>query len=117
MKYTGGCHCKNVRFEVQTDEPIKDVISCNCSMCSKRGSLLKFVPATQFTLLSGADALTDYQFNRHIIHHTFCNTCGILPFASGVGPDGVETRAINVRCLDDIDLDALHVVEYDGKSV
>lgn len=78
---------------------------------------MKFVPATQFTLLSGADALTDYQFNRHVIHHTFCATCGILSFASGVGPDGVETRAINVRCLDDVDLDELNTIEFEGKSL
>ena len=69
MKYTGGCHCGKVRFEVDMD--LKEVISCNCSMCAKRGSLLAFVPEENFTLLSGEDALTDYQFNKKVIHHLF----------------------------------------------
>lgn len=116
--HTGGCHCGKVHYEVTTDlGPDQGmVISCNCSICSKRGSLLTFVPADQFTLKSGEGALSEYTFNKHVIHHKFCKTCGILSFANGVGPDGKEMVAINVRCLDDIDLGSLKVTEFDGKS-
>ena len=62
------------------------------------------------------DALADYQFNKHVIHHLFCTTCGIKPFARGKMPDGTPTVAVNVRCLDDADLDALTIQKYDGKS-
>jgi hypothetical protein len=112
--YTGGCHCGNVRYEVQAE--LTQVISCNCSMCSKRASLLSFVPATQFTLLSGEESLTDYQFNKKIIHHLFCSICGIGSFGRGIGPNGVEMVALNVRCLDDVDLSTLTITPYDGKS-
>lgn len=114
MKYTGGCHCGKVRFEAYMD--IKDAISCNCSMCSKRGSLLVFVPEENFTLLSGEDLLTDYQFNKKVIHHFFCSTCGILSFGQGSGPDGKPMRAVNIRCLDDLDFESVPLVKYDGKS-
>ena len=114
-KHTGGCHCGRVRYEVEAD--IDGVMSCNCSMCQKRGSLLSFVPERQFTLLSGGDDLTDYQFNKKIIHHLFCSTCGIASFARGVAPDGSEMVAINARCLDDLDLDTLTVKPVDGKSL
>lgn len=114
-KHAGGCHCGAVRYEVETD--LGQVMSCNCSLCEKRGSLLAFVPLSQFNLLSGADALSDYQFNKKIIHHLFCGTCGVAPFARGVGPGGVEMVAINVRCLDDVDLEALKVAPFDGKSL
>lgn len=113
-KHTGGCHCGRVRYEVEAD--IDEVMSCNCSMCQKRGTLLTFVPEQQFTLLSGGDDLTDYQFNKKIIHHLFCSTCGIGSFARGVAPDGSEMVAINARCLDDIDLGALTVKSVDGRS-
>jgi hypothetical protein len=63
-------------------------------MCSKRASLLSFVPATQFTLLSGEESLTDYQFNKKIIHHLFCSICGIGSFGRGIGPNGVEMVAL-----------------------
>jgi len=113
--YSGSCHCGRVRFKVTTD--LARVISCNCSMCSRAGTLLTFVPAEQFELLSGDDALGDYQFNKHVIHHLFCRHCGIKSFAKGTPPTtNKEMRAINVRCLEGVDLDALTVQKVDGKS-
>ncbi|MBX6424621.1 MAG: GFA family protein [Variibacter sp.] len=113
--YTGGCQCGRVRYEVAL--ALGEVISCNCSRCGRLGSLLAFSPAERFKLLSGEDALTDYQFNRHVIHHLFCATCGIQSFARGRGPDGVEMVAINVRCLDGVDVEALPVKTFDGRSL
>ncbi|AUX26110.1 aldehyde-activating protein [Sorangium cellulosum] len=114
--YTGGCHCGKVRFEVKADLSAP-VMSCNCSICAKTGTLLTFAPAEQFTLQQGGDALTDYQFNKKMIHHMFCSVCGIRSFARGTAPNGSEMCAINVRCLDDVDLDALTVTRIDGKSM
>jgi hypothetical protein len=115
-KYTGGCHCGNVRYEVQADLG-GDMIGCNCSICGKSGSILTFVPGAHFNLLSGADSLTDYQFAKHHIHHKFCKVCGIRSFAHGAAPDGGEMFAVNVRCLDDVDLQALKIMPFDGKSL
>jgi hypothetical protein len=115
QKHAGGCHCGAVRYEVEAD--IDKVMSCNCSLCQKRGSLLAFVPRSQFNLLSGDDALTDYRFNKKIIHHLFCSKCGVAPFASGIGPGGTEMVAVNVRCLDGIELEALTIEPFDGKSL
>jgi hypothetical protein len=114
-KHQGSCHCGNVRYEVALDLG-KPVLSCNCSMCGRAGTLLSFVPASEFTLLAGEEALRDYQFNRHLIHHLFCTTCGIKPFARGQMPDGTPTVAVNVRCLEGVDLDALAIQTFDGKS-
>jgi hypothetical protein len=113
--YTGGCHCGAVRYEVTTD--MKQVISCNCSICTKRGSLLTFVPIAQLKLLSGHDNVTDYQFASRTIHHLFCKTCGILSYGTGTMPDGTRMASINVRCLDGVDIDALTVTPFDGKSL
>jgi hypothetical protein len=114
-KYTGGCHCGKVRYEVTVDlsEP---AITCNCSMCGRSGTMLRFVPASDFKLLSGSDVLTDYRFNSKVISHLFCSVCGIKSFAGGIGKDGVETRAINVRCLDDVDPTSIPTHQFDGKS-
>ncbi len=111
---TGGCHCGAVRYEATTG--LVPVIACNCSFCSKLGSLLTFVPEDQFTLLAGDDNLTDYQFNHHVIHHLFCATCGVESFARGIGPDGAEMVAINVRCLEEVDVSALEITTFDGKN-
>ena len=115
QKHTGGCHCGKVRYEVRLDLD-SPVMSCNCSMCGRSGTLLTFVPEAEFKLLSGEDALTDYRFNHHVIHPLFCNTCGIKSFARGVGPDGKETAAINVRCLEGVDPSKLEIKQFDGRS-
>lgn len=96
---------------------LKEILSCNCSICSKRGSLLAFVGPEQFKLVSGEGDLKDYQFNKKIIHHYFCTNCGVSSFAKGVKEDGSVGYAVNVRCLDDVDLGSLKVVEFDGKSM
>jgi hypothetical protein len=111
----GGCQCGKVRYEVKVDLS-KPVMSCNCSMCGRAGTLLTFVPAEQFTLKSGEDVLTDYQFNKHLIHHLFCRVCGIKSFARGVSRDGSPTVALNARCLDDVDVTKLNVTAFDGKN-
>ena len=111
--YSGGCQCGKVRYDV--DLELGEVLACNCSRCGKLGSLLAFAPAQDFTLKSGDSDLTSYQFNKHNIEHFFCKTCGIQSFAKGKSPKG-EMAAINVRCLDGIDVSALTVKHVDGKS-
>jgi hypothetical protein len=112
--YTGGCHCGAVRYEVTLT--LDSVLSCNCSHCTKRGSLLSFTTPDNFKLLAGGDGLVDYQFNTHIIHHLFCRKCGTESFARGTRPDGQEMICINVRCLDDVDIGALKLTPFDGRS-
>jgi hypothetical protein len=57
------------------------------------------------------------QFNKKIVHHLFCSRCGVGSFARGTGPDGSAMIAVNVRCLDDVDLAALSPMSFDGKSL
>lgn len=111
---TGGCHCGAVRYEVTMS--LQFTVSCNCSICTRAGYLLAFVPANQFKLLSGEEVLRDYQFHKKVAHHVFCSTCGIHSFSHGTSPDGKDMRAINLRCLDDIDLESLTFQKIDGRS-
>ena len=79
---------------------------------------MTFVGAEQFKLLSGSEVLTDYQFAKKNIHHTFCSVCGIASFGNGIRPnDGAKMYSVNVRCLDGVDPQGLSVHHYDGKSV
>lgn len=112
--YTGGCQCGAVRYQVTAD--LDQTITCNCSRCGKLGSILTFSPAEGFHLVGGENELTEFRFNKHVIHHLFCKTCGIQSFARGTGPDGREMVAINARCLDGVEPDALKPQKYDGRS-
>ncbi|MEZ4339156.1 MAG: GFA family protein [Sandaracinaceae bacterium] len=113
--YQGSCHCGDVRFEVDLEPGA--LMSCNCSLCSRAGWLLSFVSADAFTLVSGEDALTDYQFGRAHLHHPFCKRCGVRPYAFGAGPDGETTFGVNVRCIPELDHGALPIEAYDGASL
>ena len=113
--YTGGCHCGSVRYEVST--ALTGAATCNCSICSRTGTMLTFVPDAQFKLLSGNDVLTDYQFGKKNIHHVFCSKCGVRSFARGKKPDGSPMIAVNVRCIDDIELDKVPTRQFDGKRL
>lgn len=113
--YRGGCHCGDVRFSVTMQ--LETLITCNCSICQKRGSILGFVPAAAFKLEAGEDALTDYQFNKSAIHHLFCKTCGVASFGRGETPDGAAMVSVNVRCLDGVDAWTLEPSKFDGKSL
>ena len=112
--YEGGCHCGKVRYRATAD--ISTVMECNCSHCAKKGFLLAFTPIENFELASGEDALTEYRFNKGAIQHLFCSTCGVQSFARGAMPDGTKMAAINVRCLDEVDIAVLERKPVDGRS-
>ena len=113
--YTGGCHCGAVRYRVTM--ALEGAITCNCSICSKTGTVLAFAPAAQLKLLRGQDALADYQFGKKRIHHLFCRTCGVRSFGRGAMPDGTQMVAVNVRCLDGVDVASIPVKQHDGRSM
>jgi hypothetical protein len=113
--YEGGCHCGRVRYRIEA--ALTQAYECNCSICTKRGILLVPVKVPQFKLLKGEDALTDYQFHKKNIHHLFCESCGVGSFSRGIAPNGEELFAVNVRCLDGVDLAAIERKPFDGKSL
>ncbi|EKF42012.1 glutathione-dependent formaldehyde-activating protein [Nitratireductor indicus C115] len=114
MRYEGGCHCGAVRYNVEVD--LANPITCNCSYCQKRGSILAFTPAENFMLEQGEDSLTEYRFNTKTIAHLFCSACGMESFARGVMPEGTKMAAINVRCLDGVDPATMTPHHYDGRA-
>jgi hypothetical protein len=111
--YTGSCHCGKVRFAVTAE--ITSAGACNCSICGRVGWLSASVPPSQFELLEGGDAQTDYQFGAHTMHHLFCTTCGVHAYGN-YSAGGQDKVIVNLRCLDGLDVDALAVQTFDGKS-
>jgi hypothetical protein len=112
--YAGGCQCGAVSFEA--DSTLEMLIECNCSRCRRLGSILTFVQPDQFRLLKGEGDLQTFEFNSHKIEHRFCRTCGIEPFARGETPRGDKMVAVNVRCLEGVDVWSLEPKQVDGAS-
>jgi hypothetical protein len=115
MKYKGSCHCGKIAFEVEGE--LNGAMACNCSMCSRKGSLLWFVPRERLHVLTAEEDIGTYTFNKRVIKHRFCQTCGIHPYGEGPDPKGGRIAAINIRCLEGIDLESVPVQHFDGRSL
>ena len=115
MIYKGSCHCGKIAFEVEGE--IKEVMACNCSMCSRKGALLWAVPRQKLHLLTPEKDASTYLFNKHVIKHRFCADCGIHPFGEGADPKGNQMAAVNARCLEGIELSSLTVKNFNGRAL
>ena len=115
MIYKGSCHCGQVAFEAEGN--LEKVIECNCSICSKRGSLHWFISPGNFRLLTPEGSMGTYTFNKHNIKHRYCQKCGCAPYSEGLAPSGNYMVAINARCLEGVDLLAIPVGHFDGRSL
>jgi hypothetical protein len=115
MIYKGSCHCGKVAFEAEGE--IKGAMACNCSICQRKGALMWFVPRDKLRLLTPENALATYTFNKHAIKHRFCPACGMHPYGEATDPKGNAMAAINIRCLEGVELDKIPVKHYDGRAV
>ena len=115
MKYTGSCHCGNVKFEVEGE--VDSGLACNCSICQRKGSLLWFVPRERFRVVTPEANLAGYTFNKHVIKHRFCPKCGIHTHGEGQDPKGNAMAAVNLRTLENFDLESVPVTHFNGRDM
>jgi hypothetical protein len=114
MSYSGSCHCGALSYDCDTDPT--QVMTCNCSICRRKGAVLHFVGPDQVRLTLDPQAQGVYRFNHHIIAHHFCRICGIATWAEVTPPDGPRRIAINLRSSI-VDFAALPVHTFDGASM
>jgi hypothetical protein len=113
MTLTTSCHCG--RVAATFDIPVTEGMTCNCSICHRRGHVLAFMPRDALTVTT-AGHVTTYTFNKQMIRHQFCDTCGCNPFGEGEMPDGTKMAAVNLRCVEGFDLKSITITEVDGAS-
>lgn len=114
MRYKGGCHCGNITIEVDGD--LSMALSCNCSICSKKGALLWAVPHGSLKVTAWSTP-GRYVFHNKVLAHRFCTVCGLHPYAEDVSESGERSAYINLRCLEALDLKRIEVMEFDGRGV
>ena len=115
--YQGSCQCGQVKYSLQS-RPITQVLECNCSMCGRAGALWTAAADADLKIDCDLAGLGLRQFGTMRAKHYFCRTCGVEPFARGTAPGSTTTMmAINVRCLDGVDITSLKIMPFDGKSL
>lgn len=111
-RYQGSCHCQAVRYEATFDVSAGSN-RCNCSICTKARAWFLFVKDADFKLLSGEDALSNYEWvppgqQAPGLTYRFCSRCGVRLYASGeLDQLGGRFHAIHVPTLDDVDPEEL----------
>lgn len=113
-KHKGGCHCGKIAYQFEGD--VAGGLTCNCSLCAMRGGILTFVPESAFVLETPRENLSVYHFNKGVIDHYFCPVCGAAPFSEGSDGKGNRMVAINLRCVEGVDPDALAITHHDGRG-
>jgi hypothetical protein len=108
MKYTGSCHCQQVKFVC--DFELQQPTFCNCSYCRKRNAILHIVD--DIKVYEGQTELTCYQFNKMKGAHYFCKHCSIFIYSTP--PEPVYLYAISLCTLDECDWNKLPLHHFDG---
>ncbi|KAF2668055.1 hypothetical protein BT63DRAFT_308428 [Microthyrium microscopicum] len=119
VTYTGSCHCNAVVYQIthcKLEE--NEVVTCNCSICTRNGYLFIYAPPEDFEFVTGSDnILTKYKFHKMNSAHYFCPRCGTSIFAVSEAAEFFPGyRGVNVRTLHDVDISKLNLVHLDGKS-
>jgi hypothetical protein len=100
-----------VTFEL--DANLTQVIDCNCSLCRRRGALWHGAPAAHLRIVKGrerARALpVQHEDGKALLLQELRN-----PPLHSPAP-GSNRWAVNVRCLDDVDLSSLKIRQFDGE--
>jgi hypothetical protein len=95
---TGGCLCRQVRFEIAL--PVSEALYCHCRMCRQaHGAPVVAwltVPLAGFRVTAGAPAA--YRSSARAFRH-FCGTCGTpLTWREAENPTSVD---VSIATLDD----------------
>lgn len=115
----GSCHCGAHRFTAPRPTQITD---CNCSICSRTGSLVAYYAPGEARLETTPEALTAYQWGDRMMTFFHCAVCGCRVHATAdawVREDGKAMPArvtLNMRLAVDLDLSTIPVRRVDGRD-
>ena len=73
--FQGSCHCGRINFQVKDTNISEDLYKCNCSLCKKKGIVMKPLDKDLFKLTKGEEFLSSYKWNKLIAEHFFCKIC------------------------------------------
>jgi hypothetical protein len=110
MSVRGSCHCGAVTLAVP--HPPDWVGECNCSLCTKTGSLMAYYPDDEAVTVTGETAVYIWGDRMIGIHH--CPTCGCLTHWRTLGED-FGKMGVNARLLDGFDPAAVEIRKFDNR--
>lgn len=124
--FTGGCHCGNVKYEVELELPEQpEATRCNCTICLKSGFTGLTVKPEKFHLKSPAflENIPSYQARTPTITRRFCNRCATSIVTHGfyeINGKRVDFFSLNANSLDQpqegLDLSTFKIMYASGRD-
>jgi GNAT superfamily N-acetyltransferase len=95
--FSGGCHCRSVRFHATIDPHIS--CFCHCSICRHLSGTIVVpwvtIPSTHLQITTGKEFLTTYHSST-TFSRQFCSLCGTQLFFSSLPLVGDEVHEIDI---------------------
>jgi hypothetical protein len=110
MDRQGSCHCGSVTFEVP--ELPSWVNSCNCSICTKLGTLMAYYPDDAVEVEGDTQV---YIWGDRMIGLHHCPTCGCVTHWKTLGQD-FGRMGINARLLAGFDPAEVEIRYVDNRD-
>lgn len=93
--YEANCHCGGIKYKIKLPNlDTHQILSCNCSICTKNGYMLVYPSVEEVVWHTGFDSMKDYRFGNKRFDHKFCPKCGSSILIDFHNP---EELAVNVR--------------------
>jgi hypothetical protein len=74
-------------------------------------------PSDNLEVITGRDSLKYYIHGDQEIKFCFCGNCGIYTFYEPSEKASHSQCKVNLGCFDEIDIDSLEIVFFDGKNL
>lgn len=107
------CHCGNVKLKIEDEAP-ESLTLCNCSICSKYGSIMAYFPEDKVTFDYQSDSVIKYVWGDKSLEFVNCNTCGCYVHWYDIRPDKGDQVGVNARLFSNIDINNIRVRRFDG---
>ncbi|MCF6211563.1 MAG: hypothetical protein L3J88_05230 [Gammaproteobacteria bacterium] len=98
-KIEGGCHCGNIHYRYEIDEPLENlsIRACTCSFCTKQGAIYTSDPGGKLNVrIKENEHIQKYRFSSKFVDFIFCRICGVMPL-SITEIDGSTFALINIK--------------------
>lgn len=92
--YKGNCHCGQIRFNLDLQQPLRQVFSCPCSICAKKGYLWIFPEESQLQITSGYQSMATYTANGRSGDHFVSTYFFSVRFIAKLTPSSFALRVV-----------------------
>ncbi|RZL89773.1 MAG: hypothetical protein EOP82_18270 [Variovorax sp.] len=121
MVIRGGCHCRNISFELNWDPEPSEIPAraCGCSFCTKHGGVWTSNPDSSLSVEVAEPALVSrYAFGTGTAEFHVCARCGVVPLVTSLIDEHLYA-VVSVNAFDDVQPSLLRraPASFDGESV